>query len=105
MDLSPVRRMPTARAGASVSAGVPAAKAATAALTRQVGQLQRRSRHERRGRRGAEEAMAAAVVDSSGALAAAAAEVTCWEATEMPEELQGLLREHCTAHIRLFGQK
>ena len=30
---------------------------------------------------------------------AAAAEVTCWEATELPPALAGLLKEHATGHI------
>ena len=59
------------------------------------------------GKRGGEgelsmEALAAIVSDSSGVLAAAAAEVTCWEMTEVPAELAGLLREHTIGHIRAF---
>ena len=45
----------------------------------------------------------AVVRDSSGALAAAAAEVTCWEATELPPALAGLLKEHATGHLHAFG--
>jgi hypothetical protein len=47
-------------------------------------------------------ALEAAVSDASGALAAAAAEVTCWEQTELPPALAGLLREHALGHIRAF---
>ena len=42
------------------------------------------------------------VSDASGELAAAAAEVTCWQATEMPSELRQLLRDHATSHLRDF---
>lgn len=92
-----------------------AARAATAALKRQVSEMRVHSKEQggrsggggwSRGEGGArqrqEAALAAVVSDTSGALASAAAEVACWEATAMPEELQGLLREHCTAHIRQF---
>lgn len=44
-------------------------------------------------------ALEAVVSDASGSLAAAAAEVTCWEATELPPALAGLLKEHATGHI------
>ena len=48
-------------------------------------------------------ALDAVVRDASGALAAAAAEVTCWEATELPPALAALLRDHATSHIHEFA--
>ena len=70
-----------------------AAKAATAALKAQLVQSSGSSL----------EALDAVVRDASGALAAAAAEVTCWEATELPPALAGLLKEHATGHLHAFG--
>ena len=40
------------------------------------------------------------VSDATGELAAATAEVTCWQSTEMPVELRELLREHAMSHLR-----
>jgi len=44
------------------------------------------------------------VSDATGDLAAAAAEVTCWQAIDMPEELRTLLRDHATSHLRAFQE-
>ena len=73
-----------------------AAKAATGALKAMLSRIGASSELN-------QEALAAVVSDASGALAAAAAEETCWEATEMPPALAALLREHATGHIRTFG--
>lgn len=70
-----------------------AAKAATAALKAQLVKFNASTT----------QGLDAVVRDSSGVLAAAAAEVTCWEATELPPELAGLLKEHATGHIHQFG--
>ena len=66
-----------------------AAKAATAALKAQLCEFGASSNAK----------LDAVVRDSSGALAAAAAEVTCWEATDLPPALATLLKEHATGHI------
>ena len=50
-------------------------------------------------------ALEAIVSDARGDLAAAAAEITCWEATEMPVELAALLRDHAMGHLRDFHAK